>query len=1173
MHIKKLSICGFKSFQHLTVVDDLSKGHNAIVGKNGSGKSNLFHAIEFLFGEEYARLSAQRRQGLMHQGNGKTLSAFVEITFDNSDKKFPNKSDSIIIRREISNVKEVYYLNSKEIRRNSIMELLETACLFTKNSYNIIKQGKIQQIAIGNDKQRLDLLREISGVKYFDEQLQSWHKNLQKSDDNLLKYDDLINNELEKQFLIFDKQKHAFKKFHKLNTKRKCLEYATYQRDLNSNKNDLDIINLELNKTNIPSSKKQINKIIELITKEEDKLKDVDNELKSVEEQNNGLIDEKNELNKITESLDMEIADLEDEITRIKEEESNINKELSSVNKKIAEKENNSQYNYQALKEKKDQIMLQLAEKEQKRDELYSKEGRNVFFSDQSTRDNWITNELTQLKKQINNEITLKEKINNDLTIDKQNEKQKIDIKQKYINEMNEIKKLIDENNTEYHMISRNLNEEKCNRKILIRRENEIQQNLKIIQDKQQEIEKKLKFSILQGIKSVEKIYNDENIDGYHGTVADNISCDDNLYRAVSTVAKNRLFHHIVDTETIGIEILEKMKDKNLSGDVTFLPVNRVHSKYINYPTNKDCCPLVSKITCSDEQFDKIIGSIFGKTLVVRNIDTALNLETNLNCVTLSGDQVFSDGTMFGGFTNAQSNLELYYDYQKICEEYKQCEIELNAIKEEIIINSGKINNYIDPQQILSTKIERNKQNLKQLMINISTIKEELNIMENCKIKKEENLFIISSNLEKLYAKEKCLEDELKQDFSHERLTPDQRDLKNLIDEIQELQNQKQSINEQLKLDNKFKNEYEILIKHREELNKIIYNNSMVKKVNKLTTLKEEKENIETQFHKVSNDIEYLNEKIENLSTKKGKILEVIENLKKQKKQYEDILKDLENQVRSLIIDKKNKEKNIEDCLKNINDMGPLPNDKARSIFDDWSTNKIFEELTRVNIELEKLGNINNNFSNYEDYISKREWIIQRHGDAQERNIIIRNTIEELGLQKKEESAAMFKQINDNFVNIFKELVPDGQAKLVMLSGGNNNDQDDFDPDELVGIGISVSFDKKNCQMENLKKFSGGQKSIVALALIFAIQSYNPAPFYLFDEIDQALDPEYRKTVAKMIQKMSKNAQFITTTFRTELLQNAQKFYGVQCQNKISRVITVSKAEAINFIDEDLADK
>ncbi|XP_044000825.1 structural maintenance of chromosomes protein 3-like [Aphidius gifuensis] len=679
MHIKKLSICGFKSFQHLTVVDDLSKGHNAIVGKNGSGKSNLFHAIEFLFGEEYARLSAQRRQGLMHQGNGKTLSAFVEITFDNSDKKFPNKSDSIIIRREISNVKEVYYLNSKEIR-------------------------KIQQIAIGNDKQRLDLLREISGVKYFDEQLQSWHKNLQKK---------------------------------------------------------------------------------------EDKLKDVDNELKSVEEQNNGLIDEKNELNKITESLDMEIADLEDEITH-----------------------------------------------------------------------------------------------------------------------------------------------------------------------KQQEIEKKLKFSILQGIKSVEKIYNDENIDGYHGTVADNISCDDNLYRAVSTVAKNRLFHHIVDTETIGIEILEKMKDKNLSGDVTFLPVNRVHSKYINYPTNKDCCPLVSKITCSDEQFDKIIGSIFGKTLVVRNIDTALNLETNLNCVTLSGDQVFSDGTMFGGFTNAQSNLELYYDYQKICEEYKQY-----------------------------------------------------------------------------------------------------------------------------------------------------------------------------------------------------------------------ILKDLENQVRSLIIDKKNKEKNIEDCLKNINDMGPLPNDKARSIFDDWSTNKIFEELTRVNIELEKLGNINNNFSNYEDYISKREWIIQRHGDAQERNIIIRNTIEELGLQKKEESAAMFKQINDNFVNIFKELVPDGQAKLVMLSGGNNNDQDDFDPDELVGIGISVSFDKKNCQMENLKKFSGGQKSIVALALIFAIQSYNPAPFYLFDEIDQALDPEYRKTVAKMIQKMSKNAQFITTTFRTELLQNAQKFYGVQCQNKISRVITVSKAEAINFIDEDLADK
>lgn len=98
----------------------------------------------------------------------------------------------------------------------------------------------------------------------------------------------------------------------------------------------------------------------------------------------------------------------------------------------------------------------------------------------------------------------------------------------------------------------------------------------------------------------------------------------------------------------------------------------------------------------------------------------------------------------------------------------------------------------------------------------------------------------------------------------------------------------------------------------------------------------------------------------------------------------------------------------------------------------------------------------------------------------------------------------------------------------------------------VLGIGIKISFTESDSEMKEMNQLSGGQKSLVALALIFAIQKCDPAPFYLFDEIDQALDPTYRRSVANLIHELSGEAQFITTTFRPELLEHAHKFYGVK---------------------------
>lgn len=105
----------------------------------------------------------------------------------------------------------------------------------------------------------------------------------------------------------------------------------------------------------------------------------------------------------------------------------------------------------------------------------------------------------------------------------------------------------------------------------------------------------------------------------------------------------------------------------------------------------------------------------------------------------------------------------------------------------------------------------------------------------------------------------------------------------------------------------------------------------------------------------------------------------------------------------------------------------------------------------------------------------------------------------------------------------------------------------------------------------HIQQLSGGQKSLVALALIFAIQRSDPAPFYLFDEIDSALDTTYRSAVANMLKEQSTNTQFVTTTFKPELVAKAKRFFGISfTKQKVSTVHDISKEDALRVIEEEM---
>lgn len=262
----------------------------------------------------------------------------------------------------------------------------------------------------------------------------------------------------------------------------------------------------------------------------------------------------------------------------------------------------------------------------------------------------------------------------------------------------------------------------------------------------------------------------------------------------------------------------------------------------------------------------------------------------------------------------------------------------------------------------------------------------------------------------------------------------------------------------------------------------------------------------------------------------------------------------------------------IDECTEKIAGLGALP--QVDPAYTRMSLKSLFRELDKANQHLKKYNHVNKKaLDQFLSFSEQKEKLYKRKEELDIGDQKIRELMQNLEAKKVEAIQFTFRQVASNFTKVFKKLVPQGAGYLMLRTHKDNEgehmESEISSSDDFIGIGIRVSFTGVDAEMREMNQLSGGQKSLVALALIFAIQKCDPAPFYLFDEIDQALDAQHRKAVADMIHELSTQAQFITTTFRPELLENAHKFYGVRFRNKVSHVDCVTREEARDFVEDD----
>lgn len=363
--------------------------------------------------------------------------------------------EEIFLRRVIGAKKDQYFLNKKVVPRTEVVNLLESAGFSNSNPYYIVKQGKINQMATAPDAHRLKLLREVAGTRVYDERKEESMNILRETEGKVEKITEFLQT-IEERLATLEEEKEELKEYQKWDKARRTLEYIIHETELKETRKALD--DLDGQRRSSGDKQKQFNmdvqKAQERIKGIQKSLKDAKKEVGVAKDDKSVLITEQQQLLREKAKLDLTIIDLTDEVQGDNKSKERAEQELNKLKLTIAEKEtelDDVRPRYEAMRRKEEDYSRELSLKEQKRKELYAKQGRHSQFSSREDRDKWIENELKSLSKQIKDKHTHLNKLGDDM---KRDATKQIDTERQIERQTAEVEQMrgqIDEHNHQYY--------------------------------------------------------------------------------------------------------------------------------------------------------------------------------------------------------------------------------------------------------------------------------------------------------------------------------------------------------------------------------------------------------------------------------------------------------------------------------------------------------------------------------------------------------------------------------------------------------------------------------------------------------------------------------------------------------------------------------------------------
>jgi len=1179
MYLKSLEMHGFKSFADKTVLNFMP-GITTVIGPNGSGKSNISDCIRWILGEQSIKqLRGSKSEDIIFAGtqNRKSLGyAEASLVFDNEDSKLPIEYNEVTVTRRIYRSGESgYFINKTPCRLKDIQELFMDTGI-GKDGYSIIGQGKIDEILSNKSEDRRHIFEEAAGIVKYRTRKQESEKKLENTKLNLLRVNDIIS-ELESNINPLKIQSEKAKKFLNLREELKNIEIGLFIHNIEEFKNKINEIieNMDIFETqkikeeeisnNMAEEKEMLKEKIDKLIEEIERVQNIGFEVSQKKEQINSEIGiSKERINNNIENskrYEIDINELEKRTLELQEEKNQkinrkkdmlVNKE--KFEKELKEKEEELENYSKTLSTKAIEIEKQKKKVEENTDNKY--EFSNLLASEKANFENLEKNE-----KNLNVEI--QETISD---LDKNRLNKDDLLKSFYEIEKNKnilLKKLEDINiKKEESTLKLKEFDDKINNYQSEYRIKESRYKFLVETEKEKEGYSKTVKNLINALE------NDANLSkGVHGVLASLISVDEKYQIAIEMILGASLQNIVTDNEEQAKKLVEFLK-YNKMGRASFLPISSVKGQKIskiNLSNIDGYIGIASDLVNADKKYEQIILNLLGRTIIVENMDSAINLAKKNNyafkIVTLGGDIINPSGMISGGYAvqKTVSILGRETEIKKLEEELERLENCINDLKKE------KQDYELDIKDILAT-FDNNQKEYQEAEILYATEKQKQKNIELEILKFENKLSKLREDLEKVKQdKKENLERQAQFEDKINNIDIENEELNKIINEFtsQNIENQKyiDDLNfniTNLKISVSSFDEGESSINEiMERINQEIETNtqSINSKRNLIDKLLLDNEQINKKIEELIQQINDLDKEVENSSTK-------VENLKEERIEKNEKLREIEDEI---------EEQNIK--IENLkNQISKLEVKKSKiDLEQNQIINKMWEEyeLTPNNIEnvqkpenpieaqkhvndlrnqIRDLGSVDiDSIERYKEIKERYDFLSEQRLDLEDSMTKLRKVISEMTDTMKEQFTEQFKIINKNFGEVFSELFGGGKAELILS-----------DEENVLECGIEIEVQPPGKKLQNMSLLSGGERAFTAIALLFAILKINPSPFCVLDEIEAALDDVNVYRFAEYLKKFSNDTQFLVITHRKGTMEVANTVYGITMEEKgVSKLLSM----------------
>ncbi len=1187
MYLKRMELFGFKSFAEKSELE-LSPGIAAVIGPNGCGKSNLVDAVRWALGEQSVKsLRGTRMEEVIFSGseNRKPLNfAEVSLSFSGASSFLNLDYDEITITRRLFRSGESeYYINKSPCRLKDVTELfLDTG--LGKDVYSVIGQGRVDEIINNRPEERREIFEEAAGIFKYKMRKREAGRRLDETRDNLVRVQDLIY-ELETQVEPLQAQAEVTRQYRDLKARideeeKKLLSYKIHQ-----SREQLGKINKQLQNVNdalmAASSQEGLDEkeTQDLKNRLQDQFKQKQEQEQKLNQVSRTLEHQEHELQLFAEresrcrdQIDQNrqrIKQLELLMEELSEQKVKAEQDLQSKQDYIASLHEDLEKLRQDMKNLEESALPNEVEKQQER--IYQAGVRREAAS--ST--------MEELRRRLERIAVQKENL--------ENEKAGLEEKQAHLQEkarnaqarqqeLSEKLKKAEENE------NRRLDEKEAARKELAdlsAREQKhketlhgINSRLNLLQDQDSALS-----GYYRGVKEVMQARS--TLPGIIGPVADLIDIDQKYIQAVESALGGALQYLVAENEQAVHKAINYLKSNN-RGWATFLPLDILHKAsdpLERYPGWRDLNGVIGKaseLVQVDPAYRHAVDYLLTSILVCRTLDDASRaarfIKHSNRVVTLEGEMINPGGIIRGGSVakrgagmplGRRKEIESLKKQQSKAEkDLARMSSELETLNSKLAASEKEVENAARDRKSAAEQLSGAQKELAAIQSEQSVLNDRLRASNNSFSELESEEKDINGRLQDLQAEiEQCRQES---DALERELAGKKEEYQKYLDDKKKLD---QQITEVLVRISSYQEQRDTLTGRIEEIE------ANIKKPAR------EIEEKETEYEKLQQDLEtnkvdqeQIKARLENLNEEKAGLITGLDRQSEQVNQTEAELIDHEEKIKrqqKQVARQEKRERQLSVEQTRLQTELNYQEMRFRELFDsldlvelddDFDPEESRHLIDNYREDIEALGEVNlgaiEELARLEERIN---FLKEQKEDLQKGEESLCKVLSEIDQRMKYYFKNAFEAIGKNFKQTFQELFEGGQVVLKMT-----------DADDILESGIEIIAQPPGKKLQNITLLSAGEKVLTAIALVFAILRYKPAPFYLLDEVESTLDDANLARFTKFLRQSSEQAQFIMITHRKRTMEEADVLYGVTMSEPgISRLMSL-KLEDEKIVRESI---